>query len=161
MNFVAIVFILLALGIIVFTKNMVYAVFSLLAVMLGLVILYVYLGADFVATAQLMIYVGGILVLLIMGVMLAPRNQEKTLIPVNYRRNFSAAIVALALGGVLMKEVLFLKFTDVKNPLQATTEKIGISFLTEYLVAFEVAGILLLVALVGASSIAGKKISKF
>ncbi|WP_448528504.1 NADH-quinone oxidoreductase subunit J family protein [Raineya sp.] len=157
MQFFAIFLLLLALGLIIFTRNMVYAVFSLLLLMLCLVVLYLYLGADFVATAQLMIYVGGVLVLLIMGVMLAPRNKEKTRIPVNYRRNFVAAMIALALGGILMKETLFLKFADVENPLQATTEKIGISFLTEYLIAFEVAGILLLVALVGASSIAGKK----
>lgn len=157
MQFVAILLLLLALGLIIFTRNMVYAVFSLLLLMLCLVVLYLYLGADFVATAQLMIYVGGILVLLIMGVMLAPRNKEKTRITVNYRRNFGAAMIALALGGILMKETLFLKLADVENPLQTTTEKIGISFLTEYLVAFEAAGILLLVALVGASSIAGKK----
>lgn len=157
MQFFAIFLLLLALGLIIFTRNMIYAVFSLLLLMLCLVVLYVYLGADFVATAQLMIYVGGILVLLIMGVMLVPRNKEKTRIPVNYRRNFGAAMIALALGGILLKETLFLKLADVENPLQATTEKIGISFLTEYLVAFEVAGILLLMALVGASSIAGGK----
>ncbi len=157
MQFLTVSLLLLALGLMVFTKNMVYAIFSLLLLMLCLVVLYVYLGADFVATTQLMVYAGGILVLLIMGVMLAPRNKEKTHIPVNYRRNFGAAMIALALGGILMKETLLLKLADVEKPLQATTEKIAISFLTEYLVAFEVAGILLLVALVGASSIAGRK----
>ncbi|MCS6796116.1 MAG: NADH-quinone oxidoreductase subunit J [Raineya sp.] len=157
MEVIAIIFLMLALSLIILTKNMVYAVFGLLAVMLCLVILYVFLGADFVATAQLMIYVGGILVLMIMGVMLAPRNAQKNLIPVSKQRSLGAAWITLSLGSIFLKETLSLRLPVEAKVLQPTTEKIGITLLTDYVIAFEIAGMLLLVALVGASSIAGKK----
>ena len=59
-----------------FTKNVFYAAFSLLLTLLGVSGLYVFAGADFLAVSQIMIYVGGILVLMIFGIMLT--NNKNT-----------------------------------------------------------------------------------
>lgn len=142
---------------ILLTRNMVYAVFILLATMLDLVILYVLLGADFVATTQLMIYVGGILVLMLMGIMLAPRDAHQASIPIIITRKFSAATISMLLGVFFVKEIIVFELPSKSAyQVQSTTESIGVLLFSEYLIAFETAGFLLLVALVGASSIAAK-----
>src|SRR5687768_3841156 len=62
----------------VLTRNVLYAALSLLICLLSLAAIYVCLFADFVAIAQLMIYVGGVLVLIIFGIMLSLRNNDET-----------------------------------------------------------------------------------
>ncbi len=57
-------------AVVVFSRNLIYSAFGLLFTFFGVAVLYVYLGADFLAAAQMVIYVGGILVLLLFGVML-------------------------------------------------------------------------------------------
>lgn len=146
---------------ILLTRSMVYAVFILLATMLDLVILYVLLGADFVATTQLMIYVGGILVLMLMGIMLAPRDAHQVSIPIIATRKFFAATISVLLGVFFVKETIAFELPSKSAyQVQPTTESIGVLLFSEYLIAFETAGFLLLVALVGASSIAAKNKNK-
>jgi|JI8StandDraft_2_1071088.scaffolds.fasta_scaffold28669_2 NADH:ubiquinone oxidoreductase subunit 6 (subunit J) len=145
------------LSIVSFSKNLLYAVFGLLIVFLCLVTIYVFLGADFVAMAQLMIYVGGILVLLVFGVMLANRTEGVDKIIAENRSQLLAAVIGLSVGLFFIQQIIQ---TDFKKMLhiasKSTIKPIGVSLLTDYLFAFELAGILLLVGLVGASMIAGK-----
>ena len=76
MNFVDLAFYFFAVvslfsaGVVVFSRNIMYSAFSLLFTFFGVAGIYVLLNADFIAVAQLLIYVGGILVLLLFGVML-------------------------------------------------------------------------------------------
>jgi len=152
---------LLVAGLLVvsFSKNLLYAVFGLLIVFLCLVVMYVFLGADFVAMSQLMIYVGGILVLLVFGVMLANRTEGTETIIAQNRSQILSGMVAIAIGAFLIYQTFQIDFKHptLQTPTQSTIKTIGVLLLTDYMFAFELAGILLLVGLVGASMIAGKK----
>ena len=85
MNAEAVVFWVLSIvtvgsaAMVVFSRNLVHSAFALLFTFFGVAALYVFLGADFLAGTQMVIYVGGILVLLIFGVMLTHKISEMKL----------------------------------------------------------------------------------
>jgi NADH-quinone oxidoreductase subunit J len=147
-------------AVVVLSRNIMHAAFSLLFTFFGVAGLYVLLHADFLAITQIMIYIGGILVLIIFGVMLTTRI---TGVDVKSGRTGKlqlglTAALSVALAAVLVKIFLSTQWhiapaTDV----DATAELIGNALLTKSLIAFEAASILLLVAIVGAAFIARKK----
>lgn len=147
------------------TKNVLYAAFSLLLTFLGMAGLYVFAGADFLAVSQIMIYVGGILVLLIFGVMLTRKNQEDkannqpNLILVTSQNRLIAIVIAVVLFGGFLKAIFDANFHIIRNinTPQSSIKKIGLNLITNDVFAFELIGILLLVALIGASFIAKKE----
>lgn len=148
-----------------FTKNILYAAFSLLFTFLGVAGLYVFAGADFLAVSQIMIYVGGILILLIFGIMLTNNknlqrnNSQPNKILVSHHNRFWAVAVALLLFLGYLKIILEANFHIIgKQRLQGSTvNQIGINLMTDNIFAFEVIGILLLAALIGAVYIAKKE----
>ena len=76
--FYVFVFIIIAASLlIIFTRNVMHAVFSTMLVFLGIAGLYVLMQAEFIAATQIMVYVGGVLVLLIFGVMLTTRTGDR------------------------------------------------------------------------------------
>lgn len=151
---------LLALGIIILTRNLVYAVWAFLVVLLCLVAFYAFLGADFVATTQLMIYVGGILVLLVFGLMFSGKMQgDKPIIAIKNKANLFSVLITAFLGIILGKEIWQTPFKETIASVEASTSPIAVLLFTKYIFAFEIAGILLLVALVGATLVAGEKAS--
>jgi NADH:ubiquinone oxidoreductase subunit 6 (subunit J) len=160
-NFVFYLFVVLllsALGIITFARNLVYAVWALLAALLCLVAFYAFLGADFVATTQLMIYVGGILVLLVFGLMFSGKtSSEKPIILVRNKQNIASALLVVLLVIILGKEIWQLPLQEVPASNEPTTSPLAVLLFSKYIFAFELAGILLLVALVGATLIAAKQ----
>ena len=142
---------------VVFLKNIMRAVFSLLFTFFGVAGLFLFLHADFLAATQVLIYVGGVLVLLLFGIMLTQKMVEGDLR--TGRIQFVPAIVAMA---ILMGFLLFLIFKTPWHVLppanfEHSTAGIGVLLMTEWLLPFEVASILLLAALVGAVSIARVK----
>jgi NADH:ubiquinone oxidoreductase subunit 6 (subunit J) len=153
---------------ILLTKNVLHAVLSLLAVFIGVSAMYVFAGADFLAVTQLVIYVGGVLILMLFGVMLTNR-ETGAVYPVSKNKYFLAGIVSGVLVLIILvflfikNETVFLsgsgKTTADTIHTESTVRTIGISIMSEYIVAFEVAGILLLMALIGAAFIAGRKTS--
>lgn len=138
--------------IVVFSRNIIYSAFSLLFTFFGVAGLYVFLNADFLAVTQLLVYVGGILVLLLFGVMLTNRviNVEmKTGTLQTGPAAFVVAIMAGTLCGLFW-------VTDWKVMLHEPTVKttaptLGEMFMTSYVLPFEVASVVLLVALIGAA----------
>ncbi len=148
-----------------FTKNVLYAAFSLLLTLLGVSGLYVFAGADFLAVSQIMIYVGGILVLLIFGIMLTNnkntqrQTNQSNKILVSHHNIFWAVLVAALLFLGYLKMILEANFHIISKQTLAgsTVNKIGFNLMTDYIFAFEVVGILLLAALVGAVYIAKKE----
>lgn len=141
-------------GIVVFSNNLIYSAFSLLFTFFGLAGLYLLLGADFIAGAQVLIYVGGILVLLLFGVMLTNRISQVRLRQESLQRLPSAFIV-LGVFIVLARMVLSTPWnTTAGQPFQSTVASIGVLLMTDFLLPFEVVSILLLIALVGAAFIA-------
>ena len=127
------------------------AVFSLLLSFVGIAALYALAGADFMAITQIIIYVGGVLVLLSFGILLTGRT-ALTLGPAEIRnRPLGVLLGALIFSGLLWAIVNSSGFAPGAGQDGGTTEAIGKLLLTRYLVAFEFASIMLLVALVGAA----------
>jgi NADH:ubiquinone oxidoreductase subunit 6 (subunit J) len=141
----------------IFTRNVFYGALLLITCLLAIAGIYVLSFAEFIAVTQIMVYAGGVLVLIIFGIMLTVRLGEKPL-AVEHVNIFSAAIIGVALLTILCA---YLKPPRVPTPrpinTENTLETIGSNLLTEYLIPFEIAGILLLAALVGAAVIASPK----
>jgi NADH-quinone oxidoreductase subunit J len=141
--------------IVVFSKNIIYAAFSLLFTFFGVAGLYVLLRADFLAVAQVLIYVGGILVLLLFGVMLTNK-----VINVELKTGTIHTIPALILVAIVAGTFAGLFYSTWRgtaapsSTLQSTTTSLGELLMTGYLLPFEVASVILLVALIGAAKMA-------
>lgn len=151
-------FAVLAIGasiVVVFSRNVIYAAFSLMFTFLGVAGLYVLLLADFVAIAQVMIYVGGILVLLIFGVMLT-RNITNVDLTSTPMRGLPASLIVGVFLGTMILLVTKTTWTQAVDTtvVPDTTKAIGEQLMTTYLLPFEVAAVLLLVAVMGAAMIA-------
>ncbi|MBI5420031.1 MAG: NADH-quinone oxidoreductase subunit J [Deltaproteobacteria bacterium] len=131
--------------------NIIYSAVALLFSFAGVAGLYVFVSADFLAATQVLVYVGGILILILFAVFLSNRiSTVKISNPVHF--NWQAALLCLALFGVLSYTAVSTKF-PVKPGLsyQPTTAEIGELLMTRYLLPFEVASVLLLAALIGAA----------
>jgi NADH-quinone oxidoreductase subunit J len=143
--------------VVVFARSLIYSAFGLLFAFFGLAALYVFLGADFLAAAQLVIYVGGILILLLFGVMLTHKLYDLNLRTETYQF-FPSLLVALAvfltLLGVMMKTTWH---NPGPLPQDPTTAEIGVLFMKDYILPFEIASIFLLVALIGAAMIVRRR----
>ena len=141
---------------VVSTRNIVRAAFFLLFTFFGVSGLYVMLGADFVAIVQLIVYVGGILILLIFGVMITNKITEVEIKTGTIHTLPAAVGVGLFTGmlGAVMLGTNWLQL-DTEMP-ESTLSTLGNMLLNEYVLVFELLGILLLVALIGAASMARK-----
>ncbi|GAB2763542.1 NADH-quinone oxidoreductase subunit J [Rhabdobacter roseus] len=146
---------------ILLTRNLMYAAFALFVALLGVAALYVLAGADFLAVTQLMIYVGGILVLLIFGIMLTqtPERQEATAsnrVEVLSGRRFWGFLASVAVFCLLLFTLLGSRFRLGGDTLtsRSTLRTLGVELMTSHLLPFEIAGVLLLVALIGAAYLA-------
>lgn len=141
---------------VVTTRNIVRAAFFLLFTFFGVAGIYVLLGADFVAIVQLIVYVGGILILLIFGVMITNKITSVD-IKTGTVQTLPAAIgVGLftgIIGAVILNTEWFVVNSEMPEP---TLSILGRMLLNEYVLVFELLGILLLVALIGAASMARK-----
>jgi len=143
-----------------FSRNIIYSAFSLLGTFAGVAGLYIFLGADFVAGVQLLIYVGGILVLILFAVMLTHRITD-----VEITNRAAGRIPALLIVGLLIyflfqtiRETSWVKAKEILY--QPTTAKIGDLFLEDYLLPFELASLILLAAMIGAVVISRKEIKE-
>lgn len=145
-----------------FTRNLMYAAFALFLTFLGVAALFVLASADFLAVAQLMVYVGGILILLVFGVMLTrPRMRKQDYTHANYvetgnARRFWSGITGAVLFLLLTTVILQGNFLPAEQQITAksTIQTLGVELMTSHLLPFEIAAILLLIALVGAAYLA-------
>ncbi len=139
---------------VVTNRNIVHSAFFLLFTFFGVAGIYVMLGADFVAIVQLIVYVGGILILILFGVMLTNKivNVE---IKTGTIHALPASIVLGLFAGAIGAAVLNTKWIVVESPDPVpSTAAIGSMLINEYALIFELLGILLLIALIGAASMA-------
>jgi NADH-quinone oxidoreductase subunit J len=142
---------------VVTNKNIVYSAFFLLFTFFGVAGIYVLLGADFVAIVQLIVYVGGILILLLFGVMLTNKitNVEIKTGTINI---YPAVIGVGLLSGALLAALINSSWKIFPSTSQLpTTKALGTMLLQEYALVFELLGIILLIALIGAASIARRE----
>ncbi len=136
--------------IMVFSKNIVHSAFALMFTLAGLALFYALLYAGFVAVTQLLVYVGGILVLILFGVMLTTRGYFEK---VRTRTvNLIPATIFVAIIGMLLIFV-FVTTDWTLIPLEegeVTLTALGELLLTDFMLPFQVAGVLLLLAIIGA-----------
>ncbi len=142
---------------VVFANRLIHAVFALLFTFFGVAGLYIFLGADFLAGAQVLIYVGGILILMLFGVMLTNRIYDLRILA--ERVQFVPSVIVVGIGFALLVFVIIRTTWPLSNGALRTytTARIGKLLMTDYLLPFEVASVLLLVALIGAVLLASRE----
>lgn|SRR5690606_7000716 len=154
-------------------KNTARALFLLFVVLFAMAGLYLFALADFIAITQILIYVGGVLILLIFAFMLSNKelledlqNSSKSFISLP---NWQALLLSLAFLGLML--FTFISWTKSMpawiersiakgTVLQATDNNIeilGFKFMTQYLLPFEVISIFLMMALIGAAHLSRKE----
>jgi NADH-quinone oxidoreductase subunit J len=140
------------------SRNILYSALGLLAALLGAGGLYVFLSADFVAVTQLLIYIGGVLVLVLFAVMLTSRITDIEVSNTSFGL-FGGFLLFVSVAPVLLAVALLTPWAaQAPAALAPTTAAIGHGFLTKWLLPFEVASMVLLATLVGAVVIARKEI---
>lgn len=137
-------------------RHVFYGALLLIVCLLALAGIYVLAFAEFVAITQILIYAGGILVVIIFGIMLTTRSEKPLL--VEHTNVFAGALVAIGFFGAmafLLAGETFSIADTLTNPSSLShVNTIGVSLMTTYMLPFEAAGILLLMALIGAAVIA-------
>ena len=139
-------------------RNPLYSAISLIGVFISLACLYVMLAAPFIAAVQVIVYAGAIMVLVVFVIMLLNVEQEER------RRGRLKFLVpaAVVLAAVLIAEVAFILVSVQEFSVTpatgaaniGTTNSIGTALFTHYLLPFEITSILLLMAIVGAMTLA-------
>lgn len=134
------------------SRSIVQAAFALFFTLLGMAGYYVLLGSSFLAVTQVVIYIGGILVLLMFGILLTTRPMQHD--PKDTRWLYLlAGILSLLLVAVLAYLIWSIPWRvgPIEHPPASDVRPIGYALLTTYLLPFEVAGMTLLLCLVGAA----------
>ena len=139
-------------------RNPLYSAISLIGVLLSLACLYVMLAAPFIAAVQVIVYAGAIMVLVVFVIMLLNVEDEE---PHRNRLGFLAP-TAIGLAAILIAETAFILYSVQASPYTprenvsnvGLTASVGTGLFTEYLLPFEITSILLLMAIVGAISLA-------
>lgn len=154
-----------ALGV-VSARNLVHSGFLLVLTFVMTAGIYVLLNADFLAAAQVLINGGAVTIMMIFAIMLTNGNNDSSKEPYSFEYKFVAFVLAgLGLFLVVMLRTLGISFNFTQSPFVFTTppvwniqepisinttEKIGQMFFNQYLVPFEIASVVLLMALIGA-----------
>ncbi|ABX08106.1 NADH-quinone oxidoreductase subunit J [Prochlorococcus marinus] len=145
---------------VVLLNNIVYSAFLLGGVFMGVAGLYLLLNASFVAAAQILVYVGAVNVLILFAIMLVNKKEElKPIKALRTRKILSA--------GVCTGLLILLFRVDITTPWifpgpnsigELSTERIGEHLFTDYLLPFELASVLLLMAMIGAIVLARRDV---
>jgi len=141
-----------ALGV-VLLSNIVYSAFLLGGVFVSISGIYILLNADFVAAAQILIYVGAINVLILFAIMLVNKQEDFKALSGNWIRVFSTALVCGGLFALLSTMILVTPWkveTASTAVVANTVEVLGKHFFSDFLLPFELASLLLLIAMIGA-----------
>ncbi len=139
-------------------RNPLYCAISLIGVFISLACLYVMLAAPFIAAVQVIVYAGAIMVLVVFVIMLLNVEEEER----GQRRLKFLVPTAVALAAILIAEVAFILVSVQEFRVTPTTgaanvgltHSIGSQLFTKYLLPFEITSILLLMAIVGAMTLA-------
>ena len=159
-SILSLVVIIGALGV-VLLESIVYSAFLLGGVFLSVAGLYLLLNASFVAAAQVLVYVGAVNVLIIFAIMLV--NKKEDLRPISNLR--SRRIISTSICLTLLALLIRVDLTDIwvlSNPKasigEESTIRIGEHLFSDYLLPFEVASVLLLMAMIGAIVLARRDV---
>jgi NAD(P)H-quinone oxidoreductase subunit 6 len=142
------------------SRNIVYSALSLMVSFMGVAGLYVVLGAEFVAGVQVLIYVGGVLVLTLFAVML---TQHIAAVEVSNRSvgRWPALLIVAGTFAALYKAFAAAAWHHAETVgIESSTYGIGNALLGEYILPFEVASVVLLAVLVGAVVLSRKEVAE-
>jgi len=141
-----------AVLVMILNRNIFYGALALLICLISLAGIYALLQAEFLAITQLLIYAGGVLVLLIFGIMLTNKISGKPVLTDSHNW-FSGIIISTSLLGVLLFSFQQNEIMSAQSNLNATRHinNIGIELMSTYAAPFELSGVLLLVCLIGAA----------
>lgn len=147
-----------ALGV-VLLSNIVYSAFLLGGVFISISGLYILLNAGFVAAAQVLVYVGAVNVLILFGIMLVNKRQDFAIVRNAWIGKLVTAGVCLGLFALLSTMVLATPWAISSAPAagDASTMIIGMHLFSDFLLPFELASVLLLMALIGAIVLARRE----
>jgi len=147
-------------AVVAFARSIVHSIFALLFTFFGVAGIYGVLQADFLAASQVMIYVGGILVLLLFGVMLTHKVATVEMKNPSFQRGWAGMLCAVMLA--VMLAVIFRTPWPVteRPPVQPTPPAIGIHLMTDFLLPFEVVSVLLFAALIAAALMARREVRR-
>lgn len=150
---------------VVLTKNLMHACVYLLSSLFGVAGLYLTLGADFLAATQIVVYAGGVVILMLFAIMLtggtvkdAGRFALLKVPSMGNAKTYGVALLAVVVAlSVVAKIILGMGRAQEANgdlpAFQSTVENIGTLLVTDHVLAFEISSVLLLGALVGAAVI--------
>ena len=145
----------------VFQKHPISSALSLIGVMGSLAVLYLLLGAEFIAMAQMIVYGGAVMVLFTFVIMLLNAGAEKASAKSWFAQiaGLPLLLVFVALLGFLIRSVLpQMRSVNFGSWTEGTAEHIGQMLFTSYLLPFEIISVLILIAILGAVVLAQKEI---
>lgn len=141
------------------TKNILHAALAMFMTMLGLAGLYVLAYADIMAVSHLLVYVGGVLILILFGIMLTNQKSRDNKLQNDLVTEESSRVLPMLMGILLFAGLSFIYTRgnfggiEIADP-GSKLNFVGMALLTEYAMPFELVGIYLLIALIGATFIA-------
>lgn len=149
---------------VLYSQNLMHACIYLLASFFGVAGLYACIGADFLAATQLVVYAGGVIILMLFAIMLTGGSGNKSnkygleKIPaMGNKKTFFVAGFATVVSALVVIKLLIPTFQKTEKIAEManlpTTEKIGTLLATDHILAFEISSVLLLGALIGAAVI--------
>ncbi len=147
-----------ALGV-VLLPNIVYSAFLLGGVFISMSGIYILLNADFVSAAQILVYVGAVNVLILFAIMLVNKREDFKPLKNSWVRQGASAIVCGGLFALLSTVSISMpwKVSVTTIPLADSTVRLAKHFFTDFLLPFELASVLLLMAMVGAIILARRE----
>lgn len=145
---------------IIFLPRIIYAALCLAFVFINIALLYLLLNAEFLAAAQILIYVGAINVLIVFAIMLVniPLNESNIVVNSGQKLSIFSVSILFALILWIIIKTPFRVTQPVDHLIKNTIQALGTTLLQEFLIPFELLSLLLLVSLVGAITIARKEV---
>ncbi len=143
-------------------RDVVRVAFWLLSSLSAVAGLYLHLGADFLGLTQVLVYIGGILVLILFGIMMTQRDPGLVKLERKSTRSMATGVgVSLVLFLVLASVINSVGWAS-RRPASATptTQDLGTALLTDYVLPFELISVLLLVVLCGAAYLARRRVEQ-
>lgn len=138
-------------------QKLMYAGMSFLTTLLALALIFVLLGGEFVGVAQVVVYVGGILVLLLFGMMFMSAGNPEVL-DVRPKTSFLLVLLPILITAGLLREVWAAAETlpQTEGQTHLSAKQLGVELIGFQLLNFELIALLLLVVLIGATFIASR-----
>jgi len=142
-------------------RGLVRSLVGLIATMFGVAGLYMLMAAPFVAFMQILIYVGGVSILIFFSIMLTkarPTGDEAKGRP--FRKRFNAFVASLSAGVILASVILKFPIPSLETPRQVSGRQLGEGLLGPYLLPFELISVVLFVAMAAAVALAWQQWGK-